>query len=315
VVVYGDSFVEAEFSPREKTFVRRLGHHLSVACGRSVETVNAGVTGWGPDQVALRLQQDLGRLDPDLVVIALYAGNDLGDLVRNRLYRLDPRGTAVRSHVTLDREVSAAMDAAASDRGLLSLQVVARLLRAWRHLRFRPEPITNPVEDSLELAREAYAAAITDDTPVVTDQMIDHYDADVAVAPEAPSASYKAALLAGVLSRIAAMLGNAETSGLVVVIPPAVDVCEEHSFQADLRRWPEYSRRRLSRWSAECARASGLPVVELFPHFAGPECRDLYFRAGDNHWNDRGQERAASLVTSHASALLCPTPPASVHGY
>src|SRR5262245_12018295 len=92
VVVYGDSFVAAEFSRVERSFVGRLGARLAEAVGQAVEAVNAGVVGYGPDQEALRIEDEIGPLAPDLIVVGLFAGNDFGDLVRNKLFRLDDQG-------------------------------------------------------------------------------------------------------------------------------------------------------------------------------------------------------------------------------
>jgi len=88
VVVYGDSFIHGEFSRTEDTFAERLKVHLARRLGTNVEVVNAGVAGYGPDQELRRMEGDLPSLQPNLVVVAIYAGNDFGDLVRNKLYRL-----------------------------------------------------------------------------------------------------------------------------------------------------------------------------------------------------------------------------------
>ena len=100
IVVYGDSFIEAEFSPLDQTFVGQLDRKLNedrhgASAGPAVEVLNAGVIGYGPDQVAVRLQTELGSLKPDLVIVALCSGNDFGDLLRNKIYRLGEGGRLV----------------------------------------------------------------------------------------------------------------------------------------------------------------------------------------------------------------------------
>src|SRR6185436_10030947 len=101
VVVYGDSFVAAEFSPVSRSFVSRLGARLAEAAGQQVEAVNAGVVGYGPDQEALRIEDEIIPLAPDLIVVGLFAGNDFGDLMRNKLFRLDDQGRLVANAWTL----------------------------------------------------------------------------------------------------------------------------------------------------------------------------------------------------------------------
>ncbi len=66
------------------------------------EVLNAGVVGWGPDQEYLRMQRELDRLKPTVVVLAIFADNDKGDLMRDRLFRLAPDGACFEAHhVTL----------------------------------------------------------------------------------------------------------------------------------------------------------------------------------------------------------------------
>ena len=55
VVVYGDSFIAAEFSSLEHTFTEQLERRLAADHGKPVEVVNAGVVGYGPDQALMRM--------------------------------------------------------------------------------------------------------------------------------------------------------------------------------------------------------------------------------------------------------------------
>jgi hypothetical protein len=89
IVVYGDSFIHAEFTELQETFAKQL-EAIDGENEPEYEVVNAGVAGYGPDQVLRRLEDELGWLKPDLLIVAIFAGNDFGDLVRNKLYRLEP---------------------------------------------------------------------------------------------------------------------------------------------------------------------------------------------------------------------------------
>jgi hypothetical protein len=48
VIVYGDSFIQGDFSRTEDTFTEQLRARLAGKMGSSVEVVNAGVIGYGP---------------------------------------------------------------------------------------------------------------------------------------------------------------------------------------------------------------------------------------------------------------------------
>ena len=92
VLVMGDSLVMAENVPAGSTFVSQLTRALEEELdlpARSLEGVNAGRSGYGPDQSLLLLERRAREIQPSLVVFVLCAHNDLGDLARNRLFALD----------------------------------------------------------------------------------------------------------------------------------------------------------------------------------------------------------------------------------
>ena len=88
ILVIGDSLVLAGNVAEADTFPARLAAHLDDA----YEVVNSGCESYGPDQSLLKLERDLPALQPDLIVLVLCATNDLGDLLRNKLFRLDDKG-------------------------------------------------------------------------------------------------------------------------------------------------------------------------------------------------------------------------------
>src|SRR5439155_6628510 len=69
-----------------------------------IEVINAGVDGFGPDQSLLRFEQEVDVYQPDIVVFHIFADNDFGDIIRNRLFDVDPSGALVKTmHVrTID---------------------------------------------------------------------------------------------------------------------------------------------------------------------------------------------------------------------
>lgn len=98
VAILGDSFVEALQVPLEETFgavlERRLADNEAFE-GRNVEVLNFGVSGFSTAQELEMLRHYVWRYDPDIVLLALFAGNDLRDNSR----RLSPDG--VRPYYTL----------------------------------------------------------------------------------------------------------------------------------------------------------------------------------------------------------------------
>ena len=71
ILVLGDSVVYGTGVEDEETFVRLLGVRLD-----GVQVLNAGIPGWSIDQYRIYQERLLPRLDPALVLIGVYAGND-----------------------------------------------------------------------------------------------------------------------------------------------------------------------------------------------------------------------------------------------
>jgi hypothetical protein len=85
VLVLGDSFTFGAQVDEDETFVVRLGHYLRRNAARSglefgeIETINAGVDGWSTRDELAWLRAEGIRLQPDLVVLMFFAGNDPGE--------------------------------------------------------------------------------------------------------------------------------------------------------------------------------------------------------------------------------------------
>ena len=84
VLVLGDSFVQASQvsvgQPFTEVLERALnGAHQQGGGPTRYDVVNAGVGGWGPGEEYLWLKNEGLRLQPDVVVLQLYLGNDVSD--------------------------------------------------------------------------------------------------------------------------------------------------------------------------------------------------------------------------------------------
>jgi hypothetical protein len=85
IVLLGDSYVEAVQVERWKGVAERLERALNHNASRPVEVINAGVAAYGTGQEYLLLDQIGETLQPDLVLVLFYVGND----VTNNDYRLE----------------------------------------------------------------------------------------------------------------------------------------------------------------------------------------------------------------------------------
>ena len=66
----------------------------SMLAPEGYEVFNMGIYGYGPDQSLMQLRAEGLGYSPDAVVLAVFPDNDWGDIVKNRLVRLDARGVA-----------------------------------------------------------------------------------------------------------------------------------------------------------------------------------------------------------------------------
>ncbi|HEX6203296.1 MAG TPA: SGNH/GDSL hydrolase family protein [Thermoanaerobaculia bacterium] len=332
IVVLGDSQTEALQVDFEDTFGEVLERRLA-ACAelpggaRSVEVLNFGVSGYGTAQALLTLRHAAAAFDPDLVLLAVYTGND----VRNNVEAIerDP----LRPYFTLGDDGRLALDGSFRDEpgfrrraswlgraayGVLDGSRLAQVAKAvWAAARDR------------RAAAEAEARA---GGPAAAEVGLDN---DVYREPSDPAwqqawAVTEALILA--LDREAAAAGAdfalATLSNGIQVHP---DAATRRSFAARLGV-PDltYPDRRL----AAFARRHGIPALPLvFPLARLAEERGLYLHgfaepppdaAGDlsrwnqGHWNPRGHHAAGTLLADWLcrQALppnrrpTAPTPPA-----
>jgi hypothetical protein len=89
IAVIGDSYTQAIQVAEDKTFTAVAGRELADCPrlkGKRVEAMNFGVDGYGTAQELVTLQRKVWAYSPDIVVLAIFLGND----VRNNSVVLEP---------------------------------------------------------------------------------------------------------------------------------------------------------------------------------------------------------------------------------
>ncbi|MEX2150366.1 MAG: hypothetical protein WD793_09115 [Steroidobacteraceae bacterium] len=315
VVVYGDSNIQASFSALPDTFPSRLEKELQELTRRDVEVINGGVVGMGPDQSLLRLRRDIDALEPDVVVFHVFADNDFGDLIRNRLFDLDPSGNLVPSEH--ERAVDAHLVRAYDRTFLSTLLIVRAARRLWNAI--RPGDGEHGVgridtgEDLLEIVLEENArqfAVYESSGPGQYSHFADQYDADVAVYPRSESATAKTRLMDAVLREARNATHAAGAQFFVVIQPSQIDLTTNSmlSYQ-DLGKYPDYRPDNLSQAVENILARWRIDGISLFHAFSAQSAEQLFFKGDDDHWNDAGQSLAAKLTAERLAPLLAqPTP-------
>lgn len=306
IAFYGDSFIAAEFSREESSVPGQVERRLNELHTPRPRAINAGVVGYGPDQVHVRLMDELEKLDPDLTVVSIFAGNDYGDLLRNKMYRLDEHGSLVRNDYVLGDTLEASFKSVSP---LVTWRLSRRLVElSLRRLRSRsriqtqasraPERTaeSGQIDIWLEAASKDYESYVLDGDKVVVNLFNDYWDADIALLPSSPSAQYKVKLMRELLRDFREVFSSRQRRWLLLIIPAPVDVCVDYPLAPGLSRYPEYRRDRLSGQLSEIASDLGIPHLDIYEPFRSVDSCDLYFPYPNDHWNDRGQELAARLL-------------------
>jgi len=305
IVVYGDSCVQGSYSDLDATFVAQIARQLNGDRGGGdadrFEVVNAGVNGYGPDQVCLRLEQEVGTLRPDVVIVCLFADNDFGDPVRNKLFGFDAGGTLVRRRGELHPALAAEFQGARWD------PLVWKILRkAAEAMGAGGGPsLARWIERREDLERDRgarlaeYRDAVIDANDTVTNLFGDGYDADVSLEPDGEASRYKIRLLGAVLRRMAQHLAGERIPWAVVVVPSRLDIQDGRATGlVDAAAYPGYDPAFLSDRMQALAEEQGAPCLNLRNHFLAHGAAALYWKMEDNHWNDEGQRIAAERLAA-----------------
>ena len=309
VAVYGDSNVMARFSPWDETFTARLetalrdeldSNEAHQSAARRVEVVNAGVDGYGPDQSYLKMRAELASLRPDIVVLDVFADNDFGDLVRNRLFEVRD-GELVRHASPITFRPNPRLDRVRAYLStLLTVRAVHELLQ-----RLGLEPDDRPpsrtghayIDQLLDMSENEYRG-FRDGGPAL---IVDHYDADLALGFDTEATRMKTAVMASLLREIRRFERDNHVRVLVLIEPSVIDLTTnwaELSYE-ELGQFPRYRRDRLTSLIRSLCEDAELESLDLFSLFSGNSPDSLYFKGRDNHWNARGQDLAARATARY----------------
>lgn len=292
LLILGDSLVMAENVPDEATFVRRLEDELTLRFEAPIRALNAGRSGYGPDQALLLFERVAPTVRPDAVLVVLCAYNDFGDLYRNKLFRMDGDELVRRPARLGPRPIQRFNDAerAASDLALV------RLVRFFRRTSsLESEVIEDDVIPLYLAALEAqYLEHLHAPDASVMSLFEDIYDVDLAMNADPERTGAKSKLMRAVLQRF---VDTARARGVpigFIVVPAAPDVLPEFGIAIDEKRYPSWEAGRLTHLLVRASEATGAPVLDLTETLTAARGVERNFVGGtDIHWNARGQRVGA----------------------
>ena len=281
LLVLGDSFTFGWGVDGAQAFPHLLDGHRA-AGGGTVESVNAGVPGYGPDNEAAWLRAYGWALQPRIVLVGFFVGNDVNDVILGMgKTTVDAAGRLVESPATRQAMAAGAPAPTAGSLGGVKGWLAAhshayvflrRLAHTWWPALF-PAPPTVQTLGLFETApyyRTAESPAIRagwEKTLAILDSM------------RAEAAAHGA--------------------GFAVVAIPAREQVEAAYWQdlqtrfglraADLDR--DAPQRHLAVWSAR----TGASLIDLLPGFRAAAGPPLYL-PHDPHWTPAGHALAAHLI-------------------
>jgi hypothetical protein len=270
VLALGDSFTFGVGAQETETYPDRLQEILR-SRGVRAEVLNAGAPGYGvPDEAAWF--ERWGRpLAPDLVLVAVFIGNDLQDAVPG------PKPMAVDGALAMPGERAGSLS-----RWLYYHSQLFVLLKnsslggSLRRLLGRPEPLETRQQ------REEFSIYDKGDLPEPIRQ--------------GAAATDQAVL------QLAAVAGKAR---IVAVILPSLVQVDPNRWQANLKRFgldpSRYDKDRPNRLFREIFARHGIPVIDLTGSFTGAIARGekIYYEI-DQHLTPAGYALAAREVAAGA---------------
>jgi len=291
VLAFGDSFTWASGGlPHEQHWPTVLEKKLRGSLGGSVEVLRLGVPATGPDFQFRLWQIEGSRLDPDLVILGFFVGNDFVD------HRGRKATKGLREHPMLDL----LGDYSFGFRLARNLVRVTRGVAAGHgHGR---ENDGNTGHDLGGYPIADYSRTFRLDRPTFRREKFMEIEARrMALCLEENNASFEF-LLDKVGATLMAFHQEVEDMGgrfVVMVIPDEYQVdpaLAQEAAAVQGRVLEEYDLKRPSRRLGEYLNDRSVDVLDLTPEFirVGGDLR--LYRRRDTHWNRSGNRLAADLL-------------------
>jgi hypothetical protein len=285
VLVLGDSFMEALQVSFEQSFPSLLEAGLRERTGRNVEVINLSVSGWGQDDQLAYLRKYGLAYEPDLILVAMTAHNDVLDNLRERFHTLNDGKLAVRPEVHMSEWEFRQLQLKgyfASRSHLWQLLRKAKNLREIRvvaaDLQKHVAQLVGDGEESLQLARGWN-------------------------------------LTFGLLRGIRDVGKSVGAEAAVMVIPLNLQLqggaLEGARSDADAPRGGGVVDRP-QRAIGEFGRAAEIPVIDLLPQFRQETLRHrASLHLPEGHWNATGHRVAADIAASEIAGRRLLAAPAT----
>lgn len=277
ILVLGDSFTVGANVAQDAAYPQVLESLLRVRLGEGIEVVNSGVGGWSPFQYAQYYEHYGRELNPDMVLIGFFVGNDT--------YSLDSRVEQLRTAV-LGRRVSRNAAEKPATKFLVFLHEHSHLAR----LLMPRGPVAERVtRDNCSDFSDQYLA-------IQRTRKHNHLKESRKRKSTVANNSVR------MIRRIHQLADAQKALAVVVMLPDENQInpaLQERILKDDDRSRYDFSMPQslLSELFSELH----IPTIDLLPAFlADPRC--LYMN--DTHWTPEGHRLAAELIASELVPII-----------
>ncbi|MFH1399889.1 MAG: SGNH/GDSL hydrolase family protein [Nanoarchaeota archaeon] len=292
VMVYGDSFIAGEYSQVNETYASVLGTLLSEKLNQDVEVINAGVDGYGPDQSLRRMQDEVPLYKPDIIVSAIFVGNDYGEAVRNKIYRLRD-GRLVANTFTIEPDLLRRR--ALLDRSPLLRMTYYALTNIANSIKTPSDSPSLFPEMNIKLNEEDCETLFSGDN-VVHNAHRDRSDVDMVFGQTTVCTRYRLAIMEQILATQRDIAEENRAEYILVIIPERFDVSDDALAAEMPESYREnYSTTYLTSEAEAMAQRQSIMYINLYEAFREGGGASFYWK-GDSHWNAAGQRYAAELT-------------------
>lgn len=310
LAILGDSYAEARSVALEDTFWSVLERELNrceARQGMTVEVINFGVTDYGTAQELLTLRHHVWPYDPDVVLLAFFAGNDVRNNSRaleHKSYR--PFFTLDGDNLVLDDSFKQSMPYRLLDSWygqlILRLSDYSRTVQILRHGLVK----TYVMVKKQALRRPAMAKTADDQTDA--DAGLDH--AAIFNEPEEPVWQEAWRITERLIATMAHEVEQHGAAFVVVTLTTGVQVEPNRNQREDLMRRLEisdlfYPDKRIQ----ALGMSEGFRVLSLAAPFQlYAEERGVFLHGfvntalGKGHWNEDGHLLAGNLIAEELCA-------------
>jgi lysophospholipase L1-like esterase len=333
ILLLGDSYVEGLRVPLEQTFGKVLEAKLNATApeGLRFEVIPAGVSGWGTDQQLLWYRQQGAAYQPDLVVLALFPGNDFQNnaeplevanmgRVQKPFFHLTPTGELDLRYYPFDpaQAPQTPLDPAPEDTTSAQPARPDAAAADWLHAHSALYRFVAPrlATAAPALAHRLAAAGWMDAAQLPKDVPPDYIPVAYGVYSQPPTAEWQDSFaLTSALIEELRLATEATGAPLAVVTMTAPEQVYPERWQRKMVQNPamqalSWDLEQPNRVAAQIAQQAGLPFLDLLPIFRQQALtsRQPLHLGHDGHWTPAGERLSGVTIADFLiSQGLAPT--------